>query len=453
MSKSLTRQPAQRTTVRCAIYTRKSTEEGLDQEFNTLDAQRESGEAYIRSQTHEGWTCLPDRYDDGGFTGGNMDRPALQRLLADIDAKKVDLVVTYKVDRLSRSLLDFARMMETFDRNGVSFVSVTQQFNTATSMGRLILNVLLSFAQFEREIISERTRDKMAASRRKGKWLGGMPPLGYDVDVVGKRLVVNEAEADQVRTIFDLYVSRRGLLSVVEELDRLGWTTKSKVSRKGRIRGGRPFTKGSLRGLLGNVVYVGKVNYKGEIHAGQQSAIVPMALWDEVQKVLRANRPPDAVRSRHSVGALLGGLLHCRPCGCAMTPSFASKKGGQRYRYYTCLNAHKRGWRVCPSRSIPANEIERFVMTQISQWGQDRARADGKIDAENEMDENDESFADLPSLWDAMATLEQSRLLRAFVERMEYDGAASKVAITFWPDAPKDLAAVRARRSSQESNR
>src|SRR5262245_5270062 len=177
MNKSHSAQPP-RTVVRCAIYTRKSTEEGLDQDFNTLDAQREAGEAYIRSQTHEGWTCLPDRYDDGGFTGGNMDRPALQRLLADIDAKKIDLVVTYKVDRLSRSLLDFARMMETFERNGVSFVSVTQQFNTATSMGRLILNVLLSFAQFEREIISERTRDKMAASRRKGKWLGGMPVLG-----------------------------------------------------------------------------------------------------------------------------------------------------------------------------------------------------------------------------------------------------------------------------------
>jgi site-specific DNA recombinase len=201
--------------VRCAIYTRKSTEEGLEQEFNSLDAQRESAEAFIRSQTHEGWTCLPERYDDGGFTGGNMERPALQRLLADIQAGKIDCVVTYKVDRLSRSLLDFAKMMETFEQHGVSFVSITQQFNSATSMGRLILNVLLSFAQFEREIIAERTRDKMAATRRKGKWSGGMPVLGFDLDPRGRRLHVNEEEAERVRSIFALYLEHQALLPVV----------------------------------------------------------------------------------------------------------------------------------------------------------------------------------------------------------------------------------------------
>jgi site-specific DNA recombinase len=205
--------------VRCAIYTRKSTEEGLEQEFNSLDAQRESAEAFIRSQTHEGWTCLPDRYD-GGFTGGNMERPALQRLLADIRAGKVDCVVTYKVDRLSRSLLDFARMMETFERHRVSFVSITQQFNSATSMGRLVLNVLLSFAQFEREIIAERTRDKMAATRRKGKWSGGTPVLGYDLDSRGRRLHVNADEAERVRAIFALYLEHQALLPVVQELVR-----------------------------------------------------------------------------------------------------------------------------------------------------------------------------------------------------------------------------------------
>jgi len=203
--------------VRCAIYTRKSTDEGLEQEFNSLDAQRESAEAFIRSQQHEGWVCLPDRYDDGGFTGGNMERPALKRLLADIEAGEIDCVVVYKVDRLSRSLLDFARIMETFERHGVSFVSVTQQFNTTSSMGRLTLNILLSFAQFEREIIAERTRDKMAAARKKGKWVGGVPVLGYDVDSRGGRLLVNEEEAVRVRAIYDLYLDHQALLPVVQE--------------------------------------------------------------------------------------------------------------------------------------------------------------------------------------------------------------------------------------------
>jgi len=212
--------------VRCAVYTRKSTEEGLEQEFNSLDAQRESAEAFIRSQTHEGWTCLPERYDDGGFTGGNMERPALKRLLTDIAAGKVDLVVCYKVDRLSRSLLDFAKMMEAFERHGVSFVSVTQQFNTATSMGRLVLNVLLSFAQFEREIIAERTRDKVAATRRKGKWAGGTPLLGFDLDPRGGRLLVNDDEAIRVRAIFALYLEHQALLPVVQELERRGWVGK-----------------------------------------------------------------------------------------------------------------------------------------------------------------------------------------------------------------------------------
>jgi site-specific DNA recombinase len=259
--------PSAKAAIRCAIYTRKSTEEGLEQEFNSLDAQRESGEAYIKSQAHEGWTCLPERYDDGGFTGGNMDRPALRRLLADIEAGKIDCVVVYKVDRLSRSLLDFAKMMETFEKHQVSFVSVTQQFNTATSMGRLVLNVLLSFAQFEREIISERTRDKIAAARRKGKWAGGHPILGYDIDPRGFKLVVNEDEAIRVRAIFELYLEHQALLPVVQELDRRGWVNKRWTTRKGRERGGQPFTKTSLHKLLTNVAYIGKVRYRDQVLA------------------------------------------------------------------------------------------------------------------------------------------------------------------------------------------
>ena len=248
--------------VRCAVYTRKSTEEGLDQDFNSLDAQREAAEAYIHSQAHAGWTALPARYADGGFSGSNLDRPALQRLLADIRAGKVDCVLTHRVDRLSRSLLDFARLMETFEQHQVSFVSVTQHFHSGTSMGRLVLNVLLSFAQFERELIAERTRDKMAAARRKGRWGGGLPVLGYDVDAPSKKLVINEDEAARVRAIFALYLLHRGLLPVLAELARRGWQTKQTQSGAGRVHGGRPFTRSSLYRLLTNVTYIGQVCYR-----------------------------------------------------------------------------------------------------------------------------------------------------------------------------------------------
>ncbi len=351
--------------VRCAIYTRKSTEEGLDQEFNSLDAQRESAEAYVKSQAHEGWTALVDHYDDGGFTGGNMDRPALERLMADIEAGKVDCVVVYKVDRLSRSLLDFARMMETFDKRQVSFVSVTQQFNTATSMGRLILNVLLSFAQFEREIISERTRDKIAAARRKGKWSGGPPILGYDIDPRGSKLVVNEAEAAQVRAIFELYLECDSLLAAADELERRSWVGKQWTTRKGLVRGGKPFHKGTLHNLLTNVVYAGKVKYKDEVHPGEQEAIVSPELWHEVQTRLRRNGRHGGAAVRNKSGAILKGLLRCTSCACAMTPTYAAKDGKKRYRYYLCTAAQRRGWRSCPSKSVPAEEIERLIVAQL----------------------------------------------------------------------------------------
>jgi site-specific DNA recombinase len=357
--------------VRCAIYTRKSTEEGLEQEFNSLDAQRESAQAFIRSQTHEGWTCLPERYDDGGFTGGNMERPALQRLLADIQAGKIDCVVTYKVDRLSRSLLDFAKMMETFEQHGVSFVSITQQFNSATSMGRLILNVLLSFAQFEREIIAERTRDKMAATRRKGKWSGGTPVLGYDLDPRGRRLHVNDEEAERVRAIFALYLEHQALLPVVQELARRGWVGKCWQTRHGRQRGGRPFTKTSLYRLLTNVLYAGKVRYKDEIHDGEQAALIDADTFQRVQALLRSHGPEVGPPSLHGFTALLKGLLRCAPCDCAMTPSHTTRKGGLRYRYYTCVHAQKNGWQTCPSQSIPAQAIEQLVVEQIQRLGRD----------------------------------------------------------------------------------
>ncbi|GMV96225.1 MAG: hypothetical protein AMXMBFR83_05930 [Phycisphaerae bacterium] len=359
--------------VRCAIYTRKSTEEGLQQDFNSLDAQREAAEAYIASQRTEGWTCLPERYDDGGYTGGNMDRPALQRLLADIEAGQIDCVAVYKVDRISRSLLDFARMMEVFERRHVSFVSVTQHFNTATPMGRLILNILLSFAQFEREIISERTRDKIAATRRKGKWSGGMPILGYDV--VGppgsSKLAVNEDEAARVRAIFELYLDRQSLIETVKELDARGWTTKRWSTRKGYERGGLPFNKNRLFRLLTNVVYLGKITYKDEVHEGEHAAIVDGDIFDRAQRLLKRNGVTGGKHVRNRFGALLKGLLHCTPCGCGMVHTHTTKNGNKRYRYYVCQNAQSRGWQSCPSPSVPAREIERFVVEQVKCIGRD----------------------------------------------------------------------------------
>jgi site-specific DNA recombinase len=371
MSKTAANTPITIRGFRCAVYTRKSTEDGLKQEFNSLDAQRDAGEGYIASQKSEGWVCLPDHYDDGGFTGGNMDRPALQRLLADIEAGKVDCIVVYKVDRLSRSLIDFSKIMDVLERHKVSFVSVTQQFNTSTSMGRLMLNVLLSFAQFEREMISERTRDKIAATRRKGKWTGGMPLLGYDVDVRGGRLLVNEEEAARVREIFELYLDRQSLITTATELDQRGWTTKRWVTKKGREMGGKPWGKNSLFKMLTNRLYLGKITYKDEIHEGEHAAIVDEEIFERTQRMLKRNGRTGGAHVKNRHGALLKGLVRCVTCDCAMAPAHTVKNGSKVYRYYCCTNAQKRGWHVCPTPSVPAPELERFVVEQVKVIGKD----------------------------------------------------------------------------------
>ena len=375
-----------------------------------------------------------------------MDRPALARLLADIAAGKIQVVVVYKVDRLSRSLLDFAKMMETFERHGVSFVSITQQFNSATSMGRLVLNVLLSFAQFEREIISKRTRDKIAATRRKGKSAGGHPLLGYDVDPRGAFLTINEAEAARVRQIFALYLKHQGLLPVVEELERRGWVTKRWVTRKGRARGGRLFTKTSLYRLLSNVTYAGKIKYKNEVHPGEQTCIVEPAVWREVQALLQRYGHDSRVPVRGRVGALLQGLLRCVPCGCVMTPSFAAKNKTRRYRYYVCCAAQKRGWRTCPSKSLPAVEIERFVLEQIHALGNDhnllrKALAQKPKDqsAMWSVDEVTKAWQNVDHHWTKLTPKEVARLVGMAVERVDYDGAKGKVAIAFQPAGIRQL--------------
>ncbi len=496
---------------RCAIYTRKSSEEGLDQEFNSLDAQREAGEAYVKSQAAEGWTFLPDRYDDGGYTGGNMERPALHRLMKDIEAGRVDTVVVYKVDRLSRSLLDFARMMQVFESRSVAFVSVTQSFNTSDSMGRLMLNVLLSFAQFEREIISERTRDKMAAARRKGKWVGGRPILGYDIQPDGFRLIVNEKEAKRVREIFDLYLKHESLIPTVRVLNERGWLTKQWTSRKGKPLGGRPFEKGGLYALLTNVAYIGKVRFKDELYEGEHGGIVDAEVWRKAQHLLTRNGRTGGSIVRNKYGAILKGLIHCTACRRTMGHTYSSKNGRVAYRYYVCNGAAKRGWDSCPSKSIPAGEIERIVVEQVRAIGKDprlveatlrhaRQKTDdatrelraehtaverhlrrhhaevGKLaaDAANrnggtaarlgdlherirsseerlaqiaaelkalETGRIDESavrdaLTEFDEVWENLAPKEQARVLRLLIERVDYDGAKGKVAITFRPGGP-----------------
>ena len=358
--------------VRCAIYTRKSTEENLDLDFNSLDAQREAGEAYIKSQQHEGWTCLEQRYDDGGFSGGNVDRPAFQRLMADVEEGTIDCIVVYKIDRLSRSLMDFARIMQTLEQYGVSVVSVTQQFNTTTSMGRLTLNILLSFAQFEREIISERTRDKIAAARRRGNWTGGPPVLGYDRvrDSRGSRIVVNQKEAQRVRAIYQMYLDEGSMLPTIQAIRKLGWRTKRYETAKGVWRGGAEFDKSSLQKLITNVVYLGKVTYKGDMYDGVHDAIIDEDLFARVQGLLRRNRNSGGRYSRNKHGAMLKGLVRCKACGCAMCHHFTTR-GSKRYRYYVCINAQKRGWNECPAPSLPASQLEDFVVEQIRALGRD----------------------------------------------------------------------------------
>jgi site-specific DNA recombinase len=364
--------------IRCAIYTRKSTEEGLQQEFNSLDAQREAGEAFITSQKHEGWQVVPAHYDDGGYTGANMDRPGLQSLLADIDRRAVDCVVVYKVDRLSRSLLDFSKIMERFDKSGVSFVSVTQQFNTTNSMGRLTLNILLSFAQFEREIISERTRDKLSAARRKGKWIGGYPVLGYDIDPKGGRLVTNAEEAQQVRGMFDLYLKHGSISAVWQEVERRGWRTKRWTTEAGVVRGGKPFHKSTIYYILSNAIYTGMVDHKGVLYPGEHERIVEQRVWEKVQSALRVAGRTNGAIVKNKYGALLRGILFCAHCDTAMMHTY-TQSGPRRYRYYVCYKAQQRGWKNCKTKSVSADAIEGAVLNSIRRLGSDPKLADAVL--------------------------------------------------------------------------
>jgi site-specific DNA recombinase len=356
---------------RCAIYTRKSSEEGLEQDFNSLHAQREACEAFIKSQAGEGWRLVKTAYDDGGLSGGTMERPALQRLLADVNQGVIDVVVVYKVDRLTRSLTDFAKMVEVFDARGVSFVAVTQQFNTTTSMGRLTLNVLLSFAQFEREVTGERIRDKIAASKQKGMWMGGLVPLGYDV--IDRRLEVNQSEAQKVLEIFCRYLELGSVRLLMEELDRRGIRSKVRVAKNGKTSGGNSLSRGALYVLLSNPIYIGEIRHKGIRHPGLHERIVERELWEKTQLLLRSQAVRGRSRTKAVASPLMGRLFD--ESGQSLTPSHAVK-GERRYRYYvsrSLINLIKgtagsavRGWR------LPAPEIERTVAASAAQILSDR---------------------------------------------------------------------------------
>jgi DNA invertase Pin-like site-specific DNA recombinase len=397
--------------VRCAVYTRKSSEEGLEQEFNSLDAQREACEAYITSQRAEGWVLMPDRYDDGGVSGGTLERPALKRLTSDIERGLVDVVVVYKIDRLSRSLMDFAKLVDVFDANEVTFVSVTQSFNTTTSMGRLTLNILLSFAQFEREVIGERIRDKFAASRARGMWMGGWAPLGYDIR--DRKLVVNETEAALVGRIFERFV-------------RLGSATKLVVELTGegvRHKRGKPIDKGFLYKLLNNRLYLGEAVHKGKSHPGEHDAIISQDLWDKVHAILGESPRKRASNMRAQTPALLKGLIF-GPTGHAMVPTH-TRKAGRLYRYYVSTALLKQGRDACPVGRLPAGEIEAAVVGQVRRllttpeaivrtWRAAKPSIGDITEAEVR-----DALHELDPVWDELFPAEQARIVQLLVDRVD----------------------------------
>ncbi len=405
--------------LRCAIYTRKSSEEGLEQEFNSLDAQRDACSAYIASQRSEGWIELAANYDDGGISGATLERPALRRLLADIEAQRIDVVVVYKIDRLSRALMDFAKLVEVFDRNNVTFVSVTQSFNTTTSMGRLTLNILLSFAQFEREVIGERIRDKFAASRKRGLWMGGHVPLGYEVR--DRKLVVVEAEAALVRMMFERFVAIGSATMLARTLAAEGI----------RTRRGRLVDKGYLYKLLNNRVYIGEAVHKGIAHPGEHVPIISAALWDKVHATLQTSPRMRAGRTRAATPALLKGLLFGAE-GAAMTPTH-TRKGNKLYRYYISQTVIQRGANGSAVSRVPAAEIEHAVVDQlramlrapeviVATWK--AARAD--IEGLSEQDVR-AALEDIDPLWEELFPAEQARIVQLLVERIDVHAGGLKI--------------------------
>jgi site-specific DNA recombinase len=397
--------------LRCAVYTRKSSEEGLEMEFNSLEAQRESCEAYVASQRPEGWILVPDRYDDGGFSGGTLERPALKRLRSDIEAGQIDVVVVYKIDRLSRSLMDFSRLVEVFDQHKVTFVSVTQSFNTTTSMGRLTLNVLLSFAQFEREVIGERIRDKFAASRKRGMWMGGWAPLGYEVK--DRKLVVNEVDAELVRSIFQRFLKTGSTTTLAREL----------IAENVRNKYGKLVDKGILYKMLSNPVYIGVAVHKGVPYPGEHVGIIDRKIWDKVHARFQESPRKRAAASRAQTPSVLKGIIF-DPTGAAMSPTHTRKRG-RLYRYYVSQTVLKQGASDCSVARVPAAEIEKIVIDQVrtlllspeiivQTWRSARKSIKGLTESEVR-----NALQAFDPLWNQLFPGEQSRIIELLVERVD----------------------------------
>lgn len=411
--------------VRAAIYTRKSNEAGLEQEFNSLHAQTEACLSYIASQAGEGWIAVPDRYEDGGISGGTLERPGLKRLLADIEAGKIDVVVVYKIDRLTRSLLDFVKLIEIFDAHDVTFSSVTQSFSTQTSMGRLTLNILLSFAQFERELAGERIRDKFAASKQRGLWMGGTPSLGFAVE--NRKLVIVPQEAELVRLIFRRFLELGSATDLVQELRAAGHTTKAWTTQGGKERTGRLFDKGAVYKILNNRLYIGEITHKGVAYPGEHEAIIDRQTWDRVHAVLEGNAARQgSSQARVAAPAPLKGILTCGSCGKAMTPSHTRRRG-RCYRYYVCTTAIKQGHAACPVKSIAASEAEELVLSQVRRLLRSpeltartitAAATDDTRPAAVREREVTETLRTVDTIWDDLFPAEQQRILHLLVEQV-----------------------------------
>ena len=407
--------------MRCAVYTRKSSEEGLDQEYNSIDAQRDAGHAYIASQRAEGWIAVADDYDDPAFSGGNMERPALKRLMADIEAGKIDVIVIYKIDRLTRSLADFSKMVEVFERQGVSFVSVTQQFNTTTSMGRLMLNVLLSFAQFEREVTGERIRDKIAASKRKGMWMGGIPPIGYDV--ANRRLIPNEAEAKTIAHIFQRFVELGSTTKLVKELRLDGVTSKAWTTQDGRVREGKPIDKGLIYKVLNNRTYLGELRHKELWYQAEHPPIITKSIWDDVHAILSTNGRVRATTTRAKTQYLLKGIVFGSD-GRAMSPFQTAKQNGRRYRYYVPQRDIKEHAGASGLPRMPAAELESAVLEQLRGHLRSPDVVRDVLPQAQKYDPTlDEAIVTvamqrLDDVWDQLFPAEQMRIVRLLVRQV-----------------------------------
>ncbi|PPD34075.1 MAG: recombinase [Methylomonas sp.] len=407
--------------IRCAVYTRKSTEEGLDQDYNSIDAQRDAGHAYIASQRAEGWIAVVDDYDDPAFSGGNMERPALKRLMADIETGLIDVVVIYKIDRLTRSLADFSKMVEVFERQGVSFVSVTQQFNTTTSMGRLMLNVLLSFAQFEREVTGERIRDKIAASKRKGMWMGGIPPLGYDVE--NRRLVPNPKEAKLIKQIFQRFVELGSGTMLVKELKLEGVTSKAWTTQDGKVRDGKPIDKSLIYKLLNNRTYLGELRHREQWYPAEHLPLIDRELWENVQVILASNSRIRGNNTRATVTYLLKGIVFGHD-GRALSPWHTTKKNGRRYRYYVPQRDVKEHAGASGLPRLPAGELESAVMDQLRGILRSPALLPDivpkavKLDATLDEAKVTVAMTKLDAIWEQLFPAEQTRIVRLLVEKV-----------------------------------